>query len=202
MAGARHSASDTCCLHYWSCLGNHSAAQGRSTQVPARAVLQGYLLPAGVRHARGNPDEYIAGRQQRSAPTGGSSLRGVPGGGGVDMDYATGILAASPHSLAVERMPMLLIVCDSILVFLLGAATASHVGLIAYRLPRKEQFLKGRSRCESCNRLLAWWEEIPCFGWLICRGKCPSCGYKIPVRYPLLELLGGLIVTVVYLLFR
>ncbi len=119
----------------------------------------------------------------------------------MDLDCAVGTLAA-PHSFAVGRMLMFLTVFGSVLVFMLGAATVSHIGLIAYRLPRKEQFIKGRSRCENCNRLLDWWEEIPCFGWLLCRGECPSCGYKIPVRYPLLELLGGLIVAVVCLLFR
>jgi prepilin signal peptidase PulO-like enzyme (type II secretory pathway) len=97
---------------------------------------------------------------------------------------------------------MLSTVFGSVLVFLFGAATASHIGLIADRLPRKEQFLRGRSHCENCDRLLAWWEEFPFFGWLLCRGKCRSCGCKIPISYMILELTGGLIAIAVFLLLR
>jgi prepilin signal peptidase PulO-like enzyme (type II secretory pathway) len=34
---------------------------------------------------------------------------------------------------------------------------------------------------------------VPLFGWFWLRGKCAACGWRIPGRYPLVELLGGLL---------
>ncbi len=38
---------------------------------------------------------------------------------------------------------------------------------------------KARSRCESCEKALVWWELIPVLGWLILRGRCSKCGKPI-----------------------
>lgn len=49
-----------------------------------------------------------------------------------------------------------------------------------------------RSRCLSCGRVLRPAELVPCFSYLIQRGRCRGCGGKIPVRDFLVEVLGGL----------
>lgn len=92
---------------------------------------------------------------------------------------------------------MRLLVCAWFFIF--GASLASHACFIAYRLPRGEPVVANRSRCESCGRLLALWEAIPLFGWFICRGRCQSCGCRIPVRYPLFEVSLGSLAVLAYL---
>ena len=49
------------------------------------------------------------------------------------------------------------------------------------------------SRCPSCQHKIRAWENIPVISWLFLRGKCSSCSTPISVRYPLIELLTGLL---------
>ena len=115
------------------------------------------------------------------------------------MDYDTGFLAAGPHSFAVERMPMFLIIFDCVLAFVLGASLASHIGLVAARSHNGEQFVSGRSHCEQCGRPLAFWEVVPFLGWILCCGRCISCGYRIPARHLVLETLSGIVAILLFL---
>jgi len=50
---------------------------------------------------------------------------------------------------------------------------------------------KPRSRCPACGHQIRWHENIPLLGWLRLKGRCASCGVRIPVRYPFIELLTG-----------
>jgi len=45
-----------------------------------------------------------------------------------------------------------------------------------------------RSRCPSCLTTIRGVHNIPLLSWLWLRGRCASCGWAIPVRYPLVEL--------------
>jgi leader peptidase (prepilin peptidase)/N-methyltransferase len=82
--------------------------------------------------------------------------------------------------------------------FVLGAVSASFSCLVAYRLKSLEDGQSVLSAisfppsfCEGCGRRLGILELVPVLGWLTCRGKCPSCGAKIPPRYPVMEFLLG-----------
>jgi prepilin signal peptidase PulO-like enzyme (type II secretory pathway) len=74
----------------------------------------------------------------------------------------------------------------------LGAAVGSFLNVCIYRLPLGMSVLHPPSRCPSCGRGVAWKENIPIAGWLALRGRCRGCGWRIPVRYPAVELLTGL----------
>lgn len=50
-----------------------------------------------------------------------------------------------------------------------------------------------RSACPACGHVLAWHENLPLLGWLRLRGRCSACGTRISARYPLVELLTGLL---------
>lgn len=49
------------------------------------------------------------------------------------------------------------------------------------------------SRCPACGHAVRWHENIPVLGWLRLLGRCSACGTPIPVRYPALELLTGVL---------
>ena len=49
------------------------------------------------------------------------------------------------------------------------------------------------SRCPHCGHQLRWHENLPLLGWLRLRGRCSSCGARISMRYPFVELLTGLL---------
>ena len=56
----------------------------------------------------------------------------------------------------------------------------------------REHF-RGRSRCASCAVALRWFELVPLFSFAIQRGRCRSCGARLSLQYPVVELLTGLL---------
>jgi len=50
-----------------------------------------------------------------------------------------------------------------------------------------------RSHCLSCGHPIAWYENIPVLSYLALRGRCSACRAPIGVRYPLVELLTGVL---------
>ncbi|MDB5108608.1 MAG: type 4 prepilin peptidase 1, Aspartic peptidase family [Candidatus Binatus sp.] len=83
------------------------------------------------------------------------------------------------------------------LAFLLGACVGSFVNVVAWRLPREVSIATPRSYCESCERALPWWANIPILAYLGLRGRCVMCGAPLPFRHFLAEI--GLAVTALYL---
>jgi leader peptidase (prepilin peptidase)/N-methyltransferase len=50
-----------------------------------------------------------------------------------------------------------------------------------------------RSRCPACGHVLRWSENVPLLGWVLLRGRCTACRTRIPLRYPAVEALTGLL---------
>ena len=50
-----------------------------------------------------------------------------------------------------------------------------------------------RSRCPSCGHAITALQNIPLLSWALLRGRCSACRTPISVRYPLVELLTGLL---------
>ena len=50
-----------------------------------------------------------------------------------------------------------------------------------------------RSACPACGARITALQNIPIVSWLALRGKCAACRARIAVRYPVIELLAGLI---------
>ena len=49
------------------------------------------------------------------------------------------------------------------------------------------------SQCPGCGTPIKPWQNIPVISWLMLRGQCAQCGMRISARYPVVELLTGLI---------
>lgn len=50
-----------------------------------------------------------------------------------------------------------------------------------------------RSRCPSCGHAITWYENIPVLSYLWLRGRCSECRTRISPRYPLVEMLTGIL---------
>lgn len=85
----------------------------------------------------------------------------------------------------------MLLLAAAALCFMLGACFFSFLNVVVWRLPRGESVVYGRSRCPQCGRTLRALETIPCVSYLALRGRCRSCGSRIPARDFWVELLGG-----------
>jgi leader peptidase (prepilin peptidase)/N-methyltransferase len=69
-----------------------------------------------------------------------------------------------------------------------GACVGSFLNVCVYRWPEGLSVIRPRSRCPACETPIRWHDNVPILGWLILRGKCRSCGARISVQYPLIEL--------------
>lgn len=58
-------------------------------------------------------------------------------------------------------------------------------------MPREQSIVKPRSRCPSCKRSIAWYDNIPILSFLCLWGACRRCHRPISWRYPVVEALTG-----------
>lgn len=56
---------------------------------------------------------------------------------------------------------------------------------------------KPASHCGQCKAPIRAWQNIPLISWLMLGGKCASCKTTISIRYPLVELLTGILSAIV-----
>lgn len=99
---------------------------------------------------------------------------------------------------------------------LLGIMVGSFINVVAHRLPLMMErdwqvssrqmlglasedtglrlnLLLPSSRCPHCGHTLRAWENIPLLSYVLLRGKCSVCDARISLRYPLVELICGLL---------
>ncbi len=114
---------------------------------------------------------------------------------------------------ALNQNPWLLL--SSLLV--LGLCIGSFLNVVIYRLPvmmeREERDYCGQlleleqppaesqridlfqpnSHCPACGHAIKPWENIPVLSYLLLSGRCSQCDTHISLRYPIVELLTGVI---------
>jgi leader peptidase (prepilin peptidase) / N-methyltransferase len=81
----------------------------------------------------------------------------------------------------------------------LGLIIGSFLNVVAYRLPRGESIVKPRSRCTTCGTEVRALDNIPLVSWLVLRGRCRHCSEQISARYPVVELVTGVVFALVAL---
>jgi leader peptidase (prepilin peptidase)/N-methyltransferase len=75
----------------------------------------------------------------------------------------------------------------------LGLVFGSFLNVVIHRLPRGESLVFPGSHCPGCGRPIRAYDNIPIVSWLWLRGRARCCGARISARYPLVELMGGLL---------
>jgi leader peptidase (prepilin peptidase) / N-methyltransferase len=83
-----------------------------------------------------------------------------------------------------------------------GLILGSFMTVAVDRIPNKESVAMPASRCPSCGVPILKRDNIPVASWLILRGRCRSCGARIPVEYPILELSTAALVVWAAVVYR
>lgn len=81
----------------------------------------------------------------------------------------------------------------SITIGLLGLLIGSFLNVVIYRVPRGESIVSPGSHCPACGHCLRAWELVPVISFLIQKGQCRNCRARISWRYPMVELLTGVL---------
>ncbi len=84
---------------------------------------------------------------------------------------------------------------------LIGCCLGSFYNVVIYRWPKGMSLVSPPSRCPSCGTPIRWVDNIPVVSFVLLRGRCRHCRQTISWRYPLVELLTGLMAAALYRTF-
>ena len=90
------------------------------------------------------------------------------------------------------------------LIFFIGASIGSFIGVLNDRLDSEGEIkfknILGRSKCDSCKKILGAIQLIPIFSIILSKFKCSKCKASIPYRYLLYEIFVGLMFLSIFLI--
>ena len=86
----------------------------------------------------------------------------------------------------------------SVIAFLFGSMVGSFLNVCILRLPKGESIVFPSSHCTSCNKAIAWFDNIPVLSFLALGAKCRNCHAKISWQYPLIEMVTALLFVIFY----
>ena len=88
------------------------------------------------------------------------------------------------------------------LIFIFGLCIGSFLNVCIYRLPSSMSIVNpSRSICPQCKSAISFYDNIPVFSYLWLKGRCRHCQAPISLRYPLVELMTGIIAVDVFFMF-
>ncbi len=85
--------------------------------------------------------------------------------------------------------------------FVIGTVIGSFLNVCIYRIPAGKSIVSPPSACPHCGQQIRWYQNIPVVSYLLLGGKCSSCKVAISFRYPAIEILTGILFTLVLYYF-
>jgi leader peptidase (prepilin peptidase)/N-methyltransferase len=76
---------------------------------------------------------------------------------------------------------------------LLGLVIGSFLNVVVYRVPRRQSVAWPGSHCPSCGAPIRASDNVPVLSYVLLGGRCRNCKARIPLRYPVVEALTGLL---------
>ena len=77
-----------------------------------------------------------------------------------------------------------------------GLLIGSFLNVVVYRVPRGLSVVSPASACPGCGSAIAPRDNVPLVSWALLRGACRNCAEPISARYPLVELLTGVLFVI------
>lgn len=77
--------------------------------------------------------------------------------------------------------------------FLFGLTLGSFLNVCIHRLPLGQSIIHPPSACPRCGERIRFHDNIPVFSYILLLGRCRACRSPISIRYPIVELITGLL---------
>jgi leader peptidase (prepilin peptidase)/N-methyltransferase len=113
-----------------------------------------------------------------------------------------GLIVGSFLNVVIYRLPVMLQrdweqQCREMLAESDGPVSPEAVGQPATEVAETFNLVTPRSRCSACGTPIKGYQNIPLVSYLFLKGRCASCGEHISMRYPLIEMLTGILSALV-----
>ncbi|MBW1861061.1 MAG: prepilin peptidase [Deltaproteobacteria bacterium] len=82
---------------------------------------------------------------------------------------------------------------------LFGLILGSFLNVCIHRIPRKESIINPPSSCPQCGERIRYYDNIPLISYGLLLGKCRTCRNPIPLSYPIVELITGVLSTALFI---
>jgi leader peptidase (prepilin peptidase) / N-methyltransferase len=79
----------------------------------------------------------------------------------------------------------------ALFVFVAGTIVGSFVNVVIERTIAGEDWIKARSRCDNCKKMIAWYDNIPLFSYFLLGRRCRYCKKRISIQHPAIEFMMG-----------
>ncbi|MFJ5144692.1 prepilin peptidase [Curtobacterium sp. NPDC088465] len=78
-----------------------------------------------------------------------------------------------------------------------GLLIGSFLNVVIHRVPAGLSVVRPRSACPTCHTAIRSRDNVPVLSWVVLRGRCRHCRTAISARYPVVELVTGVLFAVV-----
>lgn len=82
---------------------------------------------------------------------------------------------------------------EAAIALLFGLLIGSFLNVCIYRMPQDLSVVRPRSYCVACHHPIAWYDNVPVLSYVLLGGRCRHCQAAISRRYPLVEVLTGVL---------
>ena len=81
----------------------------------------------------------------------------------------------------------------TLLPLIFGLILGSFLNVCIHRIPLMESIVFPPSKCPHCGTKIRFYDNIPMISYILLSGRCRSCREPISIRYPLVEVITGLL---------
>ena len=121
------------------------------------------------------------------------ALGSLPAGVLASLAGIVGLLVGSFLNVVIYRLPKMMELQWARECAELASGNVTPSRAASLDAPEPFNLLVPRSRCSSCGHAIRWYENIPVASYLFLQGKCLACATPYGLRYPVVELLCGLL---------
>jgi len=94
---------------------------------------------------------------------------------------------------------MTLLTITNLFSLLFGLTLGSFLNVCIHRIPLKKSIVHPPSSCPKCGQKIRFYDNIPVISYLFLLGRCRNCKTPISPRYPVVEIITGLLSAALFL---